>query len=107
MSFYADLLGLEALMDHGWVLTLGTKEKALVQVSFASEGGSGTETPDLSIEVDDLAAALERFNNACVKIEYGPVEEPWGVRSFSSGIRSEGSSTSWPIPPDDLTFNGV
>jgi hypothetical protein len=34
-------------------------------------------TPDLSIDVDDLHAALAR-----IAIEYGPVAEPWGVRRF-------------------------
>jgi catechol 2,3-dioxygenase-like lactoylglutathione lyase family enzyme len=53
-----------------------------VQVSIASEGGSGTPTPDLSIEVDDLDAALKRVKQAGIPLEYGPAEEPWGVRRF-------------------------
>jgi len=53
-----------------------------VQVSFASEGGSGTPVPDLSIEVDNLEAALERTRQAGISIEYGPASEPWGVRRF-------------------------
>jgi catechol 2,3-dioxygenase-like lactoylglutathione lyase family enzyme len=51
-------------------------------VSFASEGGSGTPMPDLSIEVDDVDAALEGMREAGFAIEYGPAEEPWGVRRF-------------------------
>ncbi|UWN51312.1 hypothetical protein ASALC70_03539 [Alcanivorax sp. ALC70] len=38
--------------------------------------------PDLSIEVDDVDAALGRFRKAGVTIEYGPADEPWGVRRF-------------------------
>ncbi|MCY1367608.1 hypothetical protein D9M69_545510 [compost metagenome] len=53
-----------------------------VQVSFASEGGSGTPVPDLSIEVDDVDTALARMRAAGFSIEYGPVDEPWGVRRF-------------------------
>jgi catechol 2,3-dioxygenase-like lactoylglutathione lyase family enzyme len=53
-----------------------------VQVSFMSEGGSGTPVPDLSIEVDDLDGALKEFRNGGFPIEYGPVIEPWGVRRF-------------------------
>jgi catechol 2,3-dioxygenase-like lactoylglutathione lyase family enzyme len=53
-----------------------------VQISVASEGGSGTQVPDLSIEVDDVNAALERMKKAGFPIEYGPVDEPWGVRRF-------------------------
>jgi catechol 2,3-dioxygenase-like lactoylglutathione lyase family enzyme len=80
--FYQDMLGLDLLMDHGWIATYGSSEKMSVQVSFASEGGSGTPVPDLSIEVDDLDAALNRVKKANVAIEYGPVDEPWGVRRF-------------------------
>lgn len=81
-AFYGDILGLELLMDHGWFQTYGSDERMMVQVSFGSEGGSGTSVPDLSIEVDDIEAASERFKAAGVPIEYGPVSEPWGVRRF-------------------------
>lgn len=80
--FYQDLLGLNLLMDHGWLVTYGSAEKMSVQVSFATEGGSGTPVPDLSIEVDDLDEALQRMKKAKIKIEYGPADEPWGVRRF-------------------------
>jgi catechol 2,3-dioxygenase-like lactoylglutathione lyase family enzyme len=81
-AFYADILGLDILMDLGWIATYGSAENANVQISFASEGGSGTVTPDLSIEVDDLEEALQRVKSAGIKIEYGPAYEPWGVRRF-------------------------
>ena len=81
-SFYGDILGLELLMDHGWFRTYGSNAKMTVQVSFGSEGGSGTSVPDLSIEVDDIQDAFARFKRANVPIEYGPVSEPWGVRRF-------------------------
>jgi catechol 2,3-dioxygenase-like lactoylglutathione lyase family enzyme len=80
--FYGDVLGLELLMDHGWILTYGSRQKMSVQVSFASEGGSGTPTPDLSVEVDDVDEALRRMKAAGFAIEYGPANEPWGVRRF-------------------------
>jgi catechol 2,3-dioxygenase-like lactoylglutathione lyase family enzyme len=80
--FYQDILGLDVLMDHGWLTTYGSTEKMSVQVSIASEGGSGTPVPDLSIEVDDLDTALQRMKKAAVAIEYGPADEPWGVRRF-------------------------
>jgi len=80
--FYRDVLGLELLMDHGWLATYGSHAKMSVQISFAYEGGSGTPTPDLSIEVDDVDAALERMRTAGFPIEYGPADEPWGVRRF-------------------------
>jgi catechol 2,3-dioxygenase-like lactoylglutathione lyase family enzyme len=80
--FYGDLLGLELLMDFGWIATYGSKQKMPIQLSVASEGGSGTATPELSIEVDDLDQALQRMRDAGVAIEYGPADEPWGVRRF-------------------------
>ena len=80
--FYQDILGLDVQMDHRWNATYGSSQKMSVQVSIASEGGSGTPVPDLSIEVDDLDTALQRMKKAKVAIEYGPVDEPWGVRRF-------------------------
>jgi catechol 2,3-dioxygenase-like lactoylglutathione lyase family enzyme len=80
--FYQDILGLDLLMDLGWIATYGSSRKMSVQVSIMSEGGSGTPVPDLSIEVDDLDTALQRMKKAKVAIEYGPADEPWGVRRF-------------------------
>ena len=80
--FYQEALGLALLMDHGWIATYGAATKMEVQISVASEGGSGTPVPDLSIEVDDLDEALQRMKKAEVPIEYGPAEEPWNVRRF-------------------------
>ena len=81
-SFYQDVLGMDIVMDHGWMTTYGSSEKMTVQVSFARQGGSGTPVPDLSIEVDDVDAALAGMQAAGFEIEYGPVDEPWGVRRF-------------------------
>lgn len=80
--FYADIFGLKVVMDHGWIRTYSSGEEMTTQVSVASEGGSGTPVPDLSIEVDDLEVALERVTDGNIEIEYGPVSEPWGVRRF-------------------------
>lgn len=81
-AFYGHVLGLDLLMDHGWIRTYGRGGEPAVQVSFMAEGGSGTPVPDLSIEVDDLDEALARVEAAGVPLEYGPASEPWGVRRF-------------------------
>ncbi len=81
-AFYRDILGMDIVMDHGWIVTYGGQGTALAQLSVASEGGSGTPVPDLSIEVDDLDDVLERLQHADIALEYGPAEEPWGVRRF-------------------------
>jgi lactoylglutathione lyase len=81
-AFYRDVLGLELVMDHGWLRTYASSEKMTVQVSFATQGGSDTPVPDLSIEVDDVEVALRRVREAGLPVEYGPKSEPWGVRRF-------------------------
>lgn len=81
-AFYGKLLGLDVVMDHGWIVTYAAPGDMRPQISIASEGGSGTPVPDLSIEMDELDGVLERVRAAGVEIVYGPVEEPWGVRRF-------------------------
>ena len=81
-SFYREILGLELLMDLGWIRTYGSSAKMTIQVSVMSEGGSGTAVPDMSIEVDDIDEALSRVRKEGIAIEYGPAIEPWGVRRF-------------------------
>jgi catechol 2,3-dioxygenase-like lactoylglutathione lyase family enzyme len=49
---------------------------------IATEGGSGTPVPDVSIEVDNLDEVHQRVLAAGSSIEYGPTREPWGVRRF-------------------------
>ncbi|MEG0885267.1 MAG: VOC family protein [Janthinobacterium sp.] len=80
--FYEDVLGLSLLMDHGWIMTYGAHTEMSVQVSFATQGGSNTAVPDLSIEVDDVDTAFARMVAAGFAIEYGLSDEPWGVRRF-------------------------
>ena len=81
-TFYEEVLGLEVLMDLGWIRTYGSGSKMTLQVSVMAEGGSGTAVPDISIEVDDVEEALARVRKAGIPIEYGPATEPWGVRRF-------------------------
>ena len=80
--FYGDVLGMAVAMDLGWIVTFAGQGAAPPQFSVASEGGSGTPVPDLSIEVDDLDDVHRRALAAGLPIEYGPVREPWGVRRF-------------------------
>jgi len=81
-KFYQDILGLDLLMDHGWIRTYGSSTKMTVQISFAKEGGSGTKLPDISIEVDDVLEAYDLMKKARFKILYKLTEEPWGVKRF-------------------------
>jgi catechol 2,3-dioxygenase-like lactoylglutathione lyase family enzyme len=80
--FYGDILGMDVAMDHGWIVTFASEPEARAQVSIASQGGSGTPVPDLSIEVDNLDEVHSKILQAGIAIEYGPASEPWGVRRF-------------------------
>jgi catechol 2,3-dioxygenase-like lactoylglutathione lyase family enzyme len=81
-AFYEKLLDLKVVMDHGWILTFAAEASAAPQLSVASEGGSGTPVPDLSIEVDDVDEIYRRAKSAALEIAYDIVDEPWGVRRF-------------------------
>lgn len=81
-SFYGDVLGMTIAMDFGWIKTFVADSVASPQVSVACEGGSGAPVPDLSVEVDNLEAVYARAVARGFMIEYGPADEPWGVRRF-------------------------
>jgi catechol 2,3-dioxygenase-like lactoylglutathione lyase family enzyme len=63
-------------------MTFSADASMTPQISVATEGGSGTPEPDLSIEVDDLLEVHRRMQEAGFEIEYGPISEPWGVTRF-------------------------
>ena len=81
-KFYSDLFGLEAIMDLGWIVTLGSGESAVTQISILSEGGSGAPVPDLSIEVDDVDEVYRRAKEIGCEFVHDLTDEPWGVRRF-------------------------
>ena len=81
-AFYEELLDLKLVMDLGFIQTFASEASARPQISIASEGGSGTPVPDLSIEVDDVDEVYQRAIAAGLEITYGITDEPWGVRRF-------------------------
>ncbi|MFS2106087.1 glyoxalase superfamily protein [Ralstonia sp. Ralssp135] len=82
-AFYAELLDLEVVMDHGWIITFADTASTMTpQVSIAREGGNGTPVPALSVEVDDVDAVHARAVSLGLEIVYPLVDEPWGVRRF-------------------------
>lgn len=81
-AFYGDLLGLDIVMDHGWIVTFASGAQTVPQISVASQGGSNTPVPDLSIEVDDVDAIYQRARAMCLDIVHEMTDEPWGVRRF-------------------------
>ncbi|GAA6209454.1 VOC family protein [Cognatishimia sp. WU-CL00825] len=81
-AFYRSLFDLDVAMDFGWISTLTSGTEAAVQISIASQGGSGTQVPDLSIEVEDVDAVYARAKSLGHAIDYALTDEPWGVRRF-------------------------
>ncbi|MDH3659470.1 MAG: VOC family protein [Alphaproteobacteria bacterium] len=81
-AFYRELFGLKVVMDQGWIVTLAGDGEVRPQMSLASEGGSDTPVPDVSIEVDDVDAVHERARDLGADILYPLTDEPWGVRRF-------------------------
>ncbi len=81
-AFYSDILDMNLVMSHGWIVTFAGEGWASPEISIASEGGSGTDVPDISIEVDNLDEVLQRVVLKGIPVVYGPAIEPWGVRRF-------------------------
>lgn len=80
-DFYGRFFGLDVAMDAGFIVTLAKGDQP-TQLSLACEGGSGTDLPVLSIEVDDIEPVLEALTKAGYPPVYGPVSEPWGAKRF-------------------------
>ena len=81
-AFYEDVLGLDPVMDLGWIVTFAASDPSPPQISIAAQGGSGTDVPDVSIEVDDVDAAYQRARRFGAEIVYDLTNEDWGVRRF-------------------------
>lgn len=81
-AFYEEILGLKPVMDQGWIITYASESQTTPQISIASQGGSGTAVPDISIEVEDVDAVYNKMRQAGHEIVYKLCNEPWGVRRF-------------------------
>jgi predicted enzyme related to lactoylglutathione lyase len=77
---HREALGLEVLMDHGWIVTLG--DEAGHQLSLMTEDASAPVNPAVSIFVDDVHEALARVQAAGLEIVHPLTDEPWGVTRF-------------------------
>ena len=87
-AFYQGLLDLEVVMDHGWILTFASGASAAPQLSVASEGGSGTPVPDLSIEVDDVDRIHRARSPRASRSSTGSPTSRGACGASSSAIRS-------------------
>lgn len=74
------VLGMQVLMDHGWIVTLG--DDAGHQLSIMTQDASAPVNPDVSIFVDDVQEALRNATDSGVEIVHPLTDEPWGVTRF-------------------------
>jgi predicted enzyme related to lactoylglutathione lyase len=81
-EFYAEVLGLEVVMDQGWVVTYAAPDNPSAQINLMREDASAPVVPDASIEVDDVDAAYETAQRMGSEIVHPLTDEPWGVRRF-------------------------
>lgn len=81
-QFYSAVLGLQPVMDHGWIVTLADPETRRCQISLLSHDETATVVPAVSVQVDDVDAAYAAANAAGAEIVHPLTDEPWGVRRF-------------------------
>lgn len=77
--YYSRVLGLEPIMDHGWIVTLADPVDPGAQISLMTHDATAPVTPDVSVQVyvdSAYAAALEQG----AEIVHSLTDEPWGVR---------------------------
>src|ERR1043165_2855547 len=79
-AFYSGLLGLEQVMDHGWIVALADPEDSARQLGVASHDASGPVVPDVSVEVDDVDARYALAQQMGAEIVHPLTDEPWGGR---------------------------
>ena len=81
-KFYVEVFQLDLPFDMGWIAFLSADSSQKIELHTASQGGSGTELPVISIGVEDLDAAEAAVRAAGAEVVYGPVIEDWGLRRF-------------------------
>jgi catechol 2,3-dioxygenase-like lactoylglutathione lyase family enzyme len=77
---YAGLLGLEIVMDHGWIATLGSASGP--QFSVMTRDATAPCNPDVSLQVPDVDEAYVRVRSSGKEIVHPLQDEEWGVRRF-------------------------
>ncbi|MFJ3717991.1 VOC family protein [Streptomyces sp. NPDC090057] len=80
-EFYG-LLGLEEVMNHGWIVTLASPSSPTAQISVMTSDKTAPVTPDVSVEVDDVDAAYRLIRESGAEIVHPLQDEEWGVRRF-------------------------
>lgn len=80
--FYEQVFDLDSPHDMGWIAFLSKDATQKIELHTASQGGSATELPVISIGVDNLDATEAAVRAAGAEVVYGPISEEWGLRRF-------------------------
>ena len=81
-AFYSDVLGLQPVMGHGWIVTLADALQPGAQISLMTRDETAPFIPDASVQVDDVDACHAAALRAGAEIVHPLTNEPWGVRRF-------------------------
>lgn len=81
-DFYGQVLGLQAVMDHGWIITMADPDRPNVQLSVMSHDETAPMIPAVSIQVDDVDACHAAAVRIGAEIVHPLTDEAWGVRRF-------------------------
>jgi predicted enzyme related to lactoylglutathione lyase len=81
-AFYSEVVGLELVMDMGWIATFAAPENPMAQVSVMDRDATAPVNPDVSIEVDDVDGAYATAQRLGCEIVHPLSDEEWGVRRF-------------------------
>ena len=80
VSEHSRILGLNVIMDHGWIVTLA--DKAGHQLNLMTVDASAPVNPDISVFVDNVEEAYAAATAANVEIVHPLTVEEWGVTRF-------------------------
>lgn len=82
VAFYTRVLGLQVVMDHGWIVTLADPQRPEAQLSIMTHDATAPVVPVASVQVDDVDASYRAARAAGAEIVHPLITEPWGVRRF-------------------------
>lgn len=81
-EFYTQVLGMEVVMDLGWIMTFAAADNRAAEISVMRQDATASVQPDVSIEVDDVDAAYFAATQMGCEIVHPLSDEVWGVRRF-------------------------
>jgi catechol 2,3-dioxygenase-like lactoylglutathione lyase family enzyme len=81
-AFYENVLGLELVMNQGWVVTFAAPDNPSAQITLMEQDATAPVNPDVSVEVDDVDRVYAAAERMGCEIVHPLTDEPWGVRRF-------------------------